>query len=98
MLHIYIIYVFCFCGCREYYFSEENLLRDFFLRRKMDNEGYLPINLIATFHRVQALSTDYEVVIDAIKDSEVLELNDFKVRLSVYGTSKHNVCFWTWKC
>lgn len=73
--------MFCFCGCREYYFSEENLLRDFFLRRKMDSEGYLPINLIATFHRVRALTADFEVVIDAIKGSEVLELNDFKVYL-----------------
>lgn len=75
--------VLCFCDCSEYYFSEENLLRDFFLRRKMDSEGYLPINLIATFHRVQALSTDYEVVIDAIKDSEVLELKNFKVYLRI---------------
>jgi la-related protein 1 len=49
----------------------------------MDSEGYLPINLIATFHRVQALSTDYEVVIDAIKDSEVLELKNFKVYLRI---------------
>lgn len=64
----------------EYYFSEENLLRDFFLRRKMDSDGYLPINLIASFHRVQALSTDLKVVMDAIRDSEVLEITDFKVR------------------
>jgi hypothetical protein len=47
----------------------------------MDSEGYLPINLIATFHRVRALTADFEVVIDAIKGSEVLELNDFKVYL-----------------
>jgi hypothetical protein len=45
----------------------------------MDSEGYLPITLIASFHRVQALSTDFSVVMDAIKDSEVLEMNDFKV-------------------
>ncbi|GLG96237.1 La protein homolog [Gryllus bimaculatus] len=70
----------------EYYFSEENLLRDFFLRRKMDSEGYLPIQLIASFHRVQALSTDINVVLDAIKDSEVLEIIDYKVRTKTNPT------------
>jgi la-related protein 1 len=73
--------MFCFYGCREYYFSEENLLRDFFIRRKMDNEGYLPVKLIASFHRVQALTTDLNLVTAAIRDSEVLEMNDFKVQV-----------------
>ena len=40
----------------EYYFSEANLQRDFFLRRKMSPEGYLPISLIASFNRVQQLT------------------------------------------
>ncbi|XP_012255767.2 la-related protein 1 isoform X2 [Athalia rosae] len=65
----------------EYYFSEENLMKDFFLRRKMDAEGFLPITLIASFHRVQALTTDVALVVEAIKESDKLELvNGFKVR------------------
>ncbi|KZC14352.1 La-related protein 1 [Dufourea novaeangliae] len=65
----------------EYYFSEENLLRDFFLRRKMDAQGFLPITLIASFHRVQTLTTDVALVIEAIMESDKLELVDgFKVR------------------
>ncbi|XP_046599348.1 la-related protein 1B isoform X1 [Neodiprion lecontei] len=65
----------------EYYFSEENLMRDFFLRRKMDAEGFLPITLIASFHRVQALTTDVALVVEAIKESDKLELvNGFQVR------------------
>jgi la-related protein 1 len=75
---------FSFCHCREYYFSEENLLRDFFLRRKMDSDGYLPIKLIASFHRVYRLSTNIDVVCDAIKNSDMLEVNDFKVCLRCY--------------
>ena len=47
----------------EYYFSEENLQRDFFLRRKMDREGYLPVSLIAGFHRIQALTQDINLFI-----------------------------------
>lgn len=48
----------------EYYFSLDNLERDFFLRRKMDQEGFLPIGLIASFHRVQALTTDVNIILD----------------------------------
>lgn len=71
----------------EYYFSEDNLNRDFFLRRKMDAEGFLPVTLIASFHRVQALSADISLVISAIKDSDKLELvNDFKVRTKIDPT------------
>ena len=40
----------------EYYFSPDNLQRDFFLRRKMTPEGFLPASLIASFNRVQQLS------------------------------------------
>ncbi|CAG0915720.1 unnamed protein product [Notodromas monacha] len=58
----------------EYYFSEENLQRDFFLRRRMDNEGYLPLDLIASFQRVQNLTQDVSLVEAAVKDSEVLEM------------------------
>lgn len=55
--------------------------RDFFLRRKMDAEGFLPITLIASFHRVQALSADIALVLTAIKESDKLEVyKDFKVR------------------
>ncbi|KAF5303755.1 hypothetical protein FQA39_LY09828 [Lamprigera yunnana] len=66
----------------EYYFSEENLHRDFFLRRKMDSEGYLPITLIASFHRVQALTNNLSLVVEAISTSDKLELfsSAFKVR------------------
>lgn len=68
----------------EYYFSEENLLRDFFLRRKMDAQGFLPISLIASFHRVQALTTDVALVIESITESDKLEMVEgFKVRTNV---------------
>uniref|UniRef100_A0A1B0CR87 La-related protein 1 n=2 Tax=Lutzomyia longipalpis TaxID=7200 RepID=A0A1B0CR87_LUTLO len=73
----------------EYYFSEENLLRDFFLRRKMDPEGFIPVTLIASFNRVQALSSDTALIIEAIRDSDKLEIvNDFKLR------TKTDPCKW----
>lgn len=70
-----------FVRCSEYYFSDENLQRDFFIRRKMDAEGYLPITLIASFHRIQALSSEIQVVLSAVQESDQLEVfKNFKVR------------------
>ncbi|KAI4897028.1 hypothetical protein NFI96_014389, partial [Prochilodus magdalenae] len=64
----------------EYYFSLHNLERDFFLRRKMDVKGFLPISLIAGFRRVQALTTDINLIKEAVKNSDVVELVDEKIR------------------
>lgn len=68
---------------REYYFSEENLCRDFYLRRKMDSEGYLPIHLIASFQRVQQLTQDFQKVLNAVESSSKLEMKDGCVRTLV---------------
>uniref|UniRef100_A0A3B4Y5F4 La ribonucleoprotein 1B n=1 Tax=Seriola lalandi dorsalis TaxID=1841481 RepID=A0A3B4Y5F4_SERLL len=65
---------------QEYYFSLHNLERDFFLRRKMDAQGFLPISLIASFHRVQALTTDITLIMEALKSSTEVELVDDRVR------------------
>ncbi|XP_073999100.1 la related protein isoform X2 [Rhodnius prolixus] len=68
----------------EYYFSEENLMKDLFIRRKMDRDGYLPVTLIASFHRVRALTTDINKIISAIVSSDQLDLVDnFKVRTKI---------------
>nr|XP_015824881.2 la-related protein 1B isoform X2 [Nothobranchius furzeri] len=64
----------------EYYFSIHNLERDFFLRRKMDAQGFLPISLIASFHRVQALTTDVSLIMEALKSSTEVELVDDRIR------------------
>ncbi|CAB3240945.1 unnamed protein product [Arctia plantaginis] len=75
----------------EYYFSPDNLARDFFLRRKMAADGTIPVTLIASFHRVRALTPDVQLVLDAIRDSDKLQLingfkNDFQVRTAFEPT------------
>lgn len=59
----------------EYYFSEDNLQKDFFLRRKMSPEGYLPVGLIASFPRVRALTVDVSLIGEALKDSTKVEVS-----------------------
>ena len=47
----------------------------------MDPEGYLPVALIASFRRLQALSTDITTIVQAVNDSDVVEVKDgVKVR------------------
>ncbi|KAF4790031.1 La-related protein 1B [Turdus rufiventris] len=67
----------------EYYFSTENLERDFFLRRKMDQHGFLPVSLIASFRRMQALTTNAALILEALKDSTEVETVDQKLRKRV---------------
>ena len=64
----------------EYYFSAENLQGDIFIRRKMDPEGYLPISLIASFHRVQMLTTDFSLIIQSLEQSASVELSPDHVK------------------
>jgi hypothetical protein len=52
-----------FVSFSEYYFSRENLQKDFFLRRKMDSEGYLPVTLVASFNRVRSLTNDVTFIV-----------------------------------
>lgn len=60
----------------EYYFSTDNLQRDFFLRRKMSADGYLPISLIASFNRVQQLTQDITFIVSSLDGSEMVEVKD----------------------
>lgn len=64
----------------EYYFSEENLVKDVFIRKKMDCDGYLPISLIASFHRVASLTQDVNMIISALKDSLSVELSESQLK------------------
>ncbi|PIC38099.1 hypothetical protein B9Z55_010225 [Caenorhabditis nigoni] len=65
----------------EYYFSEDNLQKDFFLRRKMSPEGYLPVALIASFPRVRALTEDFSLIGEALKDSTKVEVSPDNVQI-----------------
>lgn len=41
----------------EYYFSDENLAKDTFLRSKMDAEGYISLEVLGSFKRLATLTT-----------------------------------------
>jgi La domain len=61
-------------GCREYWFSEENLYKDTFLRKKMDGQGYVPISELLGFTRLQSITKDLPIVLAALISSLELEI------------------------
>ncbi len=59
----------------EFYFSTRNLQGDFFLRQKMDGQGWVGVDTIAEFRRVQAVTSDAGVLLDALRASAVLDVD-----------------------
>jgi len=68
------------CCVREYYFSTENLVKDFFLRRQMDTDGWIAVELLASFRRVRIHtgSVNTQIIVDVCAFSVCLtELTEF---------------------
>ncbi|XXG60699.1 hypothetical protein AAC387_Pa04g2540 [Persea americana] len=64
----------------EYYFSHDNLLKDYYLRRKMDEQGWVSIQMIADFNRVKAITQDMYVILEALRPSTIIEVQGDKIR------------------
>ncbi|KAI4316970.1 hypothetical protein L6164_024890 [Bauhinia variegata] len=64
----------------EYYFSDGNLVKDEFLRSNMDEQGWVPITLIANFPRVKNLTSNIQLILDSLRTSTVVEMQGDKLR------------------
>ncbi|MBA0859805.1 hypothetical protein Goshw_011019 [Gossypium schwendimanii] len=64
----------------DYYFSDENLIKDTYLRQNMDDQGWVPIKLIAGFRKVLLLTDNIQLIRDALRSSTVVEVEGEKVR------------------
>lgn len=64
----------------DYYFSSENLCKDPYLRQNMDDQGWVPISLIATFNRVKQLTNSIKYIVDTVKLSTIVEVQGEKIR------------------
>lgn len=65
------------CAQVEFYFSDENIVKDAFLLKhvKRNKEGYVSLKLISSFKRVKHLSRDWRVIGAALAISKKLEVN-----------------------
>ncbi|KAK4853101.1 hypothetical protein QYF36_003744 [Acer negundo] len=57
----------------DYYFSKENLIKDTYLRQRMDDHGWVPIKLIAGFNKVKLLTNNINLISDSLRDSRAVE-------------------------
>ncbi|XP_047313341.1 la-related protein 1C-like isoform X2 [Impatiens glandulifera] len=76
----------------DYYFSSDNLVKDTFLRQNMDEQGWVPINLIANFKKVRILmesininininiNYNIQLILSVLRSSSVVEVQGDKVR------------------
>lgn len=122
---------FYFCYFREYYFSEQNLQKDIFLRRQvwwfqlscsvnlpnmnlfcfsflifdvhvhllfclpqMDPEGFIPLALIASFYRVQALTQDFNFILEVCKQRSLCTYMYLKMFNKYLMKLKENFLHW----
>lgn len=67
-----------FFALSEYYFSTENLVKDVFLRIRMDDEGWVSLPFLAGFNRVRNLlgNNDVKFMVEVLKVSQVVETRD----------------------
>ncbi|XP_008806121.1 la-related protein 1C-like [Phoenix dactylifera] len=64
----------------EYYFSPDNLCKDIYLRQNMDDQGWVPISLIAGFNRVKQLANNIQYILDTVRGSDIVEVQGEKIR------------------
>lgn len=64
----------------DYYFSPDNLCKDVFLRQNMDEQGWVPISVIADFNRVKQMTNSIQYLIDTVQLSSVVEVQGDKIR------------------
>ncbi|EME49671.1 hypothetical protein DOTSEDRAFT_68447 [Dothistroma septosporum NZE10] len=68
----------------DYYFSMDNLLKDMFLRKNMDGQGFVFLDTIANFNRVKQLTVDKDIIRAVCLRSDTIEIRlgeDGKERL-----------------
>lgn len=68
----------------EYYFGDANLFRDKFLQTEIaKDEGWVPLATMLTFKRLAALSTDPNVIVDALNKSDegLVEISENRERI-----------------
>ncbi|KAL7608456.1 la-related protein 1C [Lactuca sativa] len=64
----------------DYYFSDENLVKDLYLRQNMDEQGWVHVNLIASFKKVLCLTDNVKLILDVMRASRGVEVRGEKMR------------------
>ncbi|KAG8200242.1 hypothetical protein JTE90_021898 [Oedothorax gibbosus] len=60
----------------EYYFSSENLSTDEYLQSQMDADRFVAISTVAKFNQVRRLTDDYNLVVEVLRESAVVQVDE----------------------
>ncbi|ELW64949.1 Lupus La protein like protein [Tupaia chinensis] len=72
------------CHQIEYYFGDFNLPRDKFLKEQIKlDEGWVPLEIMIKFSRLNHLTTDFNVIVEALSKSkaELMEISEDKTKI-----------------
>ncbi|XP_018454876.1 la-related protein 1C-like isoform X3 [Raphanus sativus] len=64
----------------QYYLSEDNLPNDVYLRQRMNDEGFVHIEFIAGFNKLKALTSNVQLILDSLRDSDIVEVQGYEIR------------------
>ncbi|XP_073012239.1 la-related protein 1C-like [Typha latifolia] len=64
----------------DYYFSPENLCKDVYLRQQMDDQGWVRLSVIANFNKVKQLTSNIQLILEAVRGSTVVEVQGMRIR------------------
>lgn len=67
----------------EFYFGDANINKDRFMKQHVDSspDGYLPISLFLSFHKIQSLTDSSEIVARALSKSDLLAVSEDKTKV-----------------
>merc|ERR1712142_353495 len=74
----------------EYYFGNVNLWRDKFLKEKVkEDDGWVTLECLITFNRLQALTVDFEEIVTALEKSKTGLVEIHEDRLKIRRSTKN---------
>ncbi|KAH8356636.1 hypothetical protein KR084_010978 [Drosophila pseudotakahashii] len=65
----------------EFYFGDANLSKDRFLRRYVEQDPYVPLEIFLTFNKIKTLTQDVQQIAKALSNSQLLELDETKLKV-----------------
>ncbi|KAF2068619.1 hypothetical protein CYY_010056 [Polysphondylium violaceum] len=75
----------------DYYLSRQNLSKDYYLTQRMNNEMFVPLEVIANFKKVKNLTTDINLIIEVMSKSTNVILDENKTHIKPAFKLQRNI-------
>ncbi|ALC49164.1 CG42569 [Drosophila busckii] len=65
----------------EFYFGDANLSKDRFLRRHVEQDPFVPLDIFLNFNKIKTLTEDVQQIAMSLSNSHLLELDETKLKV-----------------